>query len=148
MEGNGLQPDSSAETPDPAERTVPPGLAPLPPSGGRTRSMETDGPDMDAGLRPGLGLVADVPITLTANLGQTSMLVGEIMELRHGSVVELDRAPGDAIDLLANGELIARGEVIVIDERFGVRVTSLVNEGGAASSGHTPRQRRRKEGEP
>jgi flagellar motor switch protein FliN len=147
MPEDALQPEPDAEAVDDVEGGVPPGLAPLPQSDRQT-PPQADGVGMNGNLRPGLGLVADVPIILTANLGQTSMLVGEIMELRHGSVVELDRAPGDAIDLLANGELIARGEVIVIDERFGVRVTSLVNEAGAAAPGHASRHRRRKEGEP
>lgn len=68
----------------------------------------------------------DVPMTLTVEVGRTSLPVRQVLELVPGSVLELDRAAGSPADLLVNGRLIARGEVVVIDEEFGVRITEIL----------------------
>ena len=73
-----------------------------------------------------LELLADVEMGVTAELGRTRMTVRNLLALTPGSVVELDRVAGSAVDLLVNGTLIARGEVVVIDDEFGVRVTEIV----------------------
>lgn len=132
----------AAETDDEATHAAIP--QPTQPAHAQEQPGRDDSPDAEPGRA--FGLVADVPVTLTANLGETSMLVAEILELHQGSVIELDRAPGDAIDILANGELIARGEVIVVDDRFGVRVTALMGESAPPPSGgplHRPRRQER-----
>lgn len=74
-----------------------------------------------------MSLLMDVPMTLTVELGRTSKLVKEILGLGEGSIVELDKLAGEPVDLLVNGKLFAKGEVVVIDENFGVRVTDIVS---------------------
>lgn len=74
----------------------------------------------------GLELLHDVEMDVTAELGRTRMLVRDILELVPGSVIELDRAAGSPVDVLVNGTLIARGEVVVVDEEFGVRITEVI----------------------
>jgi len=77
--------------------------------------------------RPGgLELLHDVEMEVTAELGRTRMSVRELLSLVPGAVIELDRAAGGPADLLVNGRLIARGEVVVIDENFGIRITEIV----------------------
>jgi flagellar motor switch protein FliN/FliY len=79
-----------------------------------------------AGPRTGLDLLHDVEMEVTAELGRTRMSVRELLSLTPGTVVELDRAAGAPADLLVNGRLIARGEVVVIDENFGIRITEII----------------------
>ncbi len=74
-----------------------------------------------------INLLLDVPMTLTVELGRTRQLVKDILGLGEGSIIELDKLAGEPVDLLVNGKLIARGEVVVIDENFGVRVTDIVS---------------------
>jgi len=78
-------------------------------------------------LPSNIDLLLDVPLQITVELGRTKMLVKEILELGTGSVIELERLAGESIDVLVNGKLIAKGEVVVIDENFGIRVTSIVS---------------------
>ncbi len=70
--------------------------------------------------------LAAVPVDLSVEIGRTRMTVGETLELREGSVVTLDRLAGEPVDLLVNGTPIARGEVVVIDEQFGLRLTQVL----------------------
>jgi flagellar motor switch protein FliN/FliY len=79
--------------------------------------------------RGGLDLLHDVEMEVSAELGRTRMSVRELLSLSPGAVVELDRAAGSPADLLVNGRLIARGEVVVIDENFGIRITEIVSPG-------------------
>lgn len=71
-------------------------------------------------------LLNDVEMGVTAELGRTRMTVRELLSMQPGSIVELDRAAGSPVDLLVNGTLVARGEVVVIDEEFGVRITEII----------------------
>ncbi len=80
-----------------------------------------------AGPQNDLSLIYDVDLELTVRLGKTRMSIKEILELGPGSVIELNRLAGEAVDLLVNGKLIAKGEVVVIDENFGFRVTDIVS---------------------
>ena len=74
-----------------------------------------------------LGLLMDIPMEVTVELGKTRKLVKEILELGSGSIIELDKLAGEPVDLLVNGKLIAHGEVVVIEENFGIRVTDIVS---------------------
>ena len=74
-----------------------------------------------------LSLVMDVNLSLTVELGKTSIPIKDVLELTRGSVIELDRVAGEPVDLLANGKLIAKGEVVVIEDNFGLRITSIVS---------------------
>jgi flagellar motor switch protein FliN/FliY len=73
-----------------------------------------------------LDLLMTVPLKITAELGTCKMLVEDILKLGTGSIVELDRLAGGPVDLLVNDRLVARGEVIAIDDNFGVRITELI----------------------
>jgi len=73
-----------------------------------------------------LALLADVEMGVTAELGRRRMAVRELLSLTPGAVIELDRAAGSPVDVLVNGTLIARGEVVVIDEEFGIRISEIV----------------------
>src|SRR3954454_17679305 len=71
----------------------------------------------------------DGPVQLAVEIGRTRMTIGQTLDLRPGSVVSLNRLAGEPVDLLINGKPIARGEVVVIDEEFGLRVTDVVSSG-------------------
>ncbi len=75
-----------------------------------------------------LDLLMDIPLKVTVELGRTKRTVKEILELSSGSIVELDKLAGEPVDILVNQKLIAKGEVVVIDENFGVRVTDIVSK--------------------
>lgn len=75
-----------------------------------------------------IGLILDVPMQVTVELGRTRKLIREILELGPGSIIELDKLAGEPVDVLVNGKQIAKGEVVVIDENFGVRITEIVGQ--------------------
>jgi flagellar motor switch protein FliN/FliY len=81
------------------------------------------------GVRGGLDMLHDVEMEVSAELGRTRMSVRELLSLSPGAIVELDRAAGSPADLLVNGRLIARGEVVVVDENFGIRITEIISPG-------------------
>lgn len=102
------------------------------------RSAETSSPPKSAGevsrqVMNGLSLLRDVEMTLSVEIGRARMTVSELLSLAPGTVVELDRSAGAPADLLVNGRLIARGEVVVVDEDFGLRITEIVQPGSDAS---------------
>ncbi len=74
-----------------------------------------------------LSLVMDVTLNLTVELGRTELPIKDVLELTRGSVIELDRIAGEPVDLMANGKLIAKGEVVVIEDNFGLRITSIIS---------------------
>lgn len=78
--------------------------------------------------RANLDVLMHVPLTVTAELGTSKMSVSEVLKLGTGSIIELDRLAGGPVDLLVNNKLIARGEVVAVDENFGVRVTELIQK--------------------
>ncbi|GAA0243584.1 flagellar motor switch protein FliN [Cryptosporangium japonicum] len=88
-----------------------------------------------APLQHGLDLLHGVEMDVTAELGQTRMTVRDLLSLTPGSVVELDRLAGSPADLLVNGRMIGRGEVVVIDENFGIRVTEIITPDSDRPSG-------------
>lgn len=75
-----------------------------------------------------LGLLLDIPLQISVELGRTNKLIKEILELSSGSIVELDKLAGEPVDIYANRKLIAKGEVVVIDENFGVRITDIISQ--------------------
>jgi flagellar motor switch protein FliN/FliY len=75
----------------------------------------------------GIELLMDVALEVSVELGRSHMSIGEILALRTGSVIELDKLAGEPVDVSVNGTLIARGEVVVVDEKFGVRITEVVS---------------------
>jgi len=74
-----------------------------------------------------LDFIMDIPLTLTAELGRSKMLISELLQLGQGSVLELAKLAGEPMDIYVNQRLIARGEVVVVNEKFGVRLTDIVS---------------------
>jgi flagellar motor switch protein FliN/FliY len=80
-----------------------------------------------------LEAVFDVPVSISAVLGRASMSVAQLLKLAQGSVLELDRKVGEAIDIYVNNRLVARGEVVIVDERLGVTMTEIIKDGDTAA---------------
>jgi len=78
-------------------------------------------------LGKNLDLIQDVKVTLSMELGRTVLSIRELLQLNQGSVIELDRMVDEHMDVLVNGTLVAHGEVVVIDDKFGIRLTDVVN---------------------
>ena len=74
-----------------------------------------------------LSFILDIPLEVTVQLGRTNMLVNDLLKLGQGSVIELDKMAGETLEILANQKLVARGEVVVINEKFGIRVTEIIS---------------------
>ncbi len=77
--------------------------------------------------RGSIEMLLDIPLKITVELGRTTYDIREILSLQAGSIIELDKQAGDPVDVLVNGKLVAKGEVVVVDERFAVRVTEIVS---------------------
>lgn len=75
-----------------------------------------------------IDLILDIPLKLTVELGRTKMLVSELLNLGQGSVVELNKLAGEPMEILVNDKLIARGEAVVVNEKFGVRLTDVISQ--------------------
>jgi flagellar motor switch protein FliN len=84
-------------------------------------------PNLHAQANTNLDLVMDITLNMTVELGKAEVSIKDVLELTRGSVIELDRIAGEPVDLLANGKLIAKGEVVVIEDSFGLRITSIVS---------------------
>jgi flagellar motor switch protein FliN/FliY len=109
--------------------------SPEEPAAQENGAMVGAGELQDADLRR----VAEVPLELSVEIGRTQMTVGETLDLRAGSIVTLDRLAGEPVDLLVNGTPIARGEVVVVDEQFGLRVIGILDgEGESTADEKTP----------
>jgi len=74
-----------------------------------------------------LGLILDIPLELSVEFGKVKIVINDLIQLGQGSIVELDKSVGDPLEIYINGKLIARGEVIVVDDKFGIRVTDIVS---------------------
>ncbi|HEV3047657.1 MAG TPA: flagellar motor switch protein FliN [Solirubrobacteraceae bacterium] len=99
-------------------------------------------PAATGGSLPGgdvdLSRLSDIPMELSVEIGRTHMTVGETLDLRVGSVVALERLAGETADLLVNGTAIARGEVVVIDEQYGLRITEILDGHGEGELAPAP----------
>jgi flagellar motor switch protein FliN len=104
---------------------------PLPDLNGTTGMANYEGPAFEGGPVPtkaaaDLEHVFDVPVNVSAVLGRSKLDVGELLSIGPGRVIELDRRVGEAIDILVNNRLVARGEVVLVDERLGVTMTEII----------------------
>ena len=77
-----------------------------------------------------LKMISDVPLKVSVELGRTKMLVNDLLQLGQGSVIELDKIAGEPMEILINDKLVAMGEVVVVNEKFGVRLTDVVSQFG------------------
>ncbi|MCI3919015.1 flagellar motor switch phosphatase FliY [Paenibacillus sp. TRM 82003] len=108
----------------------PPAYAPPPPNRNVQSAQFADLSAFGSAVsdNPNLNLLLDIPLKVTVELGRTHKQIKDILELSQGSIVELDKLAGEPVDILVNNKLIAKGEVVVIDENFGVRVTDIVSQ--------------------
>ena len=79
------------------------------------------------GGEPSLDVILDIPVTISMEIGRTRISIRNLLQLNQGSVVELDRLAGEPMDVLVNGTLIAHGEVVVVNEKFGIRLTDVIS---------------------
>ena len=86
-----------------------------------------DGDDFDPGDSPNLDVILDIPVTISMEVGNTDITIRNLLQLNQGSVVELDRLAGEPLDVKGNGTLIAHGEVVVVNEKFGIRLTDVIS---------------------
>ena len=87
---------------------------------------EEEGGKADEVKEANLDLILDIPLSVTVELGRSKMLINDLLQLGQGSVVELTKLVGDPLEVLVNDKLVARGEVVVVNEKFGVRLTDIV----------------------
>lgn len=85
-----------------------------------------DSPDQTSALPSNFDMIMDIPVHLTVELGRTKIAIRSLLQLAQGSVVELDGLAGEPMDVLVNGCLIAQGEVVVVNEKFGIRLTDII----------------------
>lgn len=103
------------------------GFEAVPPSAPRTGAEVTPPPRSTPAANPGLEAVYDIPVQVSAVLGRATMQVSQLLKLGRGAVVELDRKLGEAVDIYVNNRLVARGEVVMVDDnRLGVTMTEIV----------------------
>jgi flagellar motor switch protein FliN/FliY len=81
----------------------------------------------NAAFNPNLDVILDIPVTISMEVGNTSISIRNLLQLNQGSVIELDRIAGEPLDVLVNGTLIAHGEVVVVNEKFGIRMTDVIS---------------------
>ncbi|MCQ4320959.1 flagellar motor switch protein FliN [Stutzerimonas stutzeri] len=107
----------------PAAAPAPP-RAPLEEFGSSPKSAAA----VPAGLEgPNLDVILDIPVSISMEVGSTEISIRNLLQLNQGSVVELDRLAGEPLDVLVNGTLIAHGEVVVVNEKFGIRLTDVIS---------------------
>ncbi len=118
----------ATQTDAPAAEAPSPDLAPAPAVQNGTHGDGAGAPHVTAGAGArSLDLLHGVEMTVTVELGRTKMLLRDLLALQVGSVIELDRATGSPVDVLINDTLLARGEVVVVDDEFGVRILDIVS---------------------
>lgn len=97
----------------------------------QAQTAETPKPDLKIVEKPleekDLNFILDIPLKVSVELGRTRILVQDLLKLHKGSVIELHKLAGDALEVLVNEQIVAKGEVIVVNEKFGVRLTDIVN---------------------
>ena len=81
----------------------------------------------ESGETPDLEAVMNIPVTVSMEIGRAKISIRNLLQLNQGSVVELDRLAGESLDVLANGTLIAHGEVVVVNDKFGIRLTDVIS---------------------
>lgn len=92
-----------------------------------TELTEEAAPAASGGETKSLDLILDIPLTVAVELGRSKMLINDLLQLGQGSVIELTKLVGEPLEVLVNQKLVARGEVVVVNEKFGVRLTDIVS---------------------
>ncbi|SNC67205.1 flagellar motor switch protein FliN/FliY [Marinobacter sp. es.048] len=86
-------------------------------------------PAQGGGPAPDIDVILDIPVTISMEVGNTQIPIRNLLQLNQGSVIELDRLAGEPLDVLVNGTLIAHGEVVMVNEKFGIRLTDVISPG-------------------
>ncbi|MBI5827937.1 MAG: flagellar motor switch protein FliN [Deltaproteobacteria bacterium] len=81
----------------------------------------------NGGMVANIGMILDIPVTVSVEIGRTKMVVRDLLQLGQGAVVELEKLAGDPMEILVNGKLVARGEAVVVNDKFGVKLTDIVS---------------------
>lgn len=81
----------------------------------------------EEGIHPELDFILDIPLEISVEIGRTKLLIKDLLKLNQGSVIELEKFAGEPVEIYVNGKLMARGEVVVVNERFGVRITEIIS---------------------
>ena len=90
-------------------------------------NLAADTPEAGANRELNLDVVLDIPVTLSMEVGRSRISIRNLLQLNQGSVVELERATGEPLDIYVNGTLIAHGEVVVVNDKFGIRLTDVIS---------------------
>ncbi|MDX1801157.1 MAG: flagellar motor switch protein FliN [Marinobacter sp.] len=90
---------------------------------------EGSAPRTADGKSPDLDVILDIPVTISMEVGNTQIPIRNLLQLNQGSVIELDRLAGEPLDVLVNGTLIAHGEVVMVNDKFGIRLTDVISPG-------------------
>lgn len=90
-------------------------------------NLTEDKPIQPIDTERNLELILDIPVKISVEIGRTTMNIRNVLQLTQGSVVELDREAGEALDVMVNGTLVAHGEVVVVNDKFGVRLTDVIS---------------------
>ena len=113
-----IEPQANQNT-DNSERPENPGAGP------GKKVAETEG--SESGSNDNMEFILDIPLEVSVELGRTKMLINDLLKLGQGSVIELAKLAGETLEILANQKLIARGEVVVVNEKYGVRLTEVIS---------------------
>ncbi len=108
------------EEPSAPPKDAPDAVSPEPPA-------SAAGPADKKERHPSLDLLLDIPLEITAELGRTRMIIHDLLQLGQGSVIELNKLAGEPLEILVNQKLVARGEVVVVNEKFGIRLTDIIS---------------------
>lgn len=109
--------DSAVRTDSQSAGGSPPQPASFPP----VQNAETGGPPRN------IDFILDIPMSVTVYVGSTKMAIRDLLQLAQGSVIELDKLAGEPMEVMVNNKLVARGEVVVVNEKFGIRLTDVVS---------------------
>lgn len=90
--------------------------------------LEEEEPPITGDEKRKLDAILDIPVTISMEVGRSNISIRNLLQLNQGSVVELDRVAGEALDVLVNGTLIAHGEVVVVNDKFGIRLTDVISQ--------------------
>lgn len=92
-----------------------------------TENMEKGSRDESLQMERNIDFLLDIPISVTVELGRTKLLLKDLIKLGEGAILELDKLEGEPVDILVNNKLIAKGEVVIINERFGVKIIDIIS---------------------
>ena len=97
------------------------------PEAGKVSESVASAPKEKKGKASSMELLLDIPLEITAELGRTRMIINDLLQLGQGSVIELNKLAGEPLEILVNQKLIARGEVVVVNDKFGIRLTDIIS---------------------